>query len=66
MARGRREVGRETEDLVGVGGKRNGERGLEGGEGGGGAITGNRSYQLIAIPNIMTGRDQENNGQNTA
>ena len=66
MARGRREVGRETEDLVGVGGKRNGERGLDGGAGGGGAITGNRSYQLIAIPNIMTGRDQENNGQNTA
>ena len=35
MARGRREVGRETEDLVGVGGKRNGERGLGRGEGGG-------------------------------
>ena len=33
MARGRREVGRETEDLVGVGGKRNGERGLGGGGG---------------------------------
>ena len=35
MARGRREVGRETEDLMGVGGKRNGERGLGRGEGGG-------------------------------
>ena len=50
----------------GSGRKKEWREGFGGGEGGGGAITGNRSYQLIAIPNIMTGRDQENNGQNTA